>query len=610
MEGLAVVRAVAADLGAAGTEEEVASAVLHAVGTQLGAATASLWLLTPDRRHLLLAYERDIHPLAVTRFARIPIDADLPGPHVVRTGEEVFLSSIAERDERWPQVAGTPTTSEALAVLPLKVTGTSFGVVAFSFGDRRRFADDDRLALLAVADLCAIALDRARLFQAALAASEANQLLARVSGAGGGHDWMRVAGEIASICTDGFVDACIVYLREGSVIRRIAGASRGSGALVSLLGDRFPTPLSSSAPSARAVRTGEAVRTTPPAAELLGDTSAEMSLSPEYHELAREVRFGDAWMLPLTDGVRPFGAMMFGSAEGDELPAATLALARQVADRTAVVLRSATEFAQHRAALDALHEVLLPPEVPVVEGFDIAACYVPFTAAPEVGGDWWDVLALPDGRVALSVGDVAGHGVPAVAVMGQLRNALRSRLVAGLDPAAALGELSALLEWTSPDAHATAVAVVAAPVTGELVWASAGHPPPLVVSPCGSARYLEEPPAPPLGITAGHRLAGYRDHHMTLPPGAALHLYSDGLIEGREQSIDDGLHALAAAAMRHGPSPLQVHCERLVAGLVERPGDDVCLLIARRHVGIEAGTEAGTEAGIEAGEVAEQRLGA
>jgi serine phosphatase RsbU (regulator of sigma subunit) len=147
-----------------------------------------------------------------------------------------------------------------------------------------------------------------------------------------------------------------------------------------------------------------------------------------------------------------------------------------------------------------------------------------------------------------------------------------------------LDELSALLDWTSPDAHATAAVVVLDPATGALTWASAGHPPPLVVLPDGSAAYLDQPPGPPLGVTTG----GRREHANrtdVLPPGGLLHLCTDGLVEGRDRPTDIGLKALAAAADRDPEQTLQLHCEQIVAALVERPEDDVCLLVAQRHSG-------------------------
>jgi serine phosphatase RsbU (regulator of sigma subunit) len=579
---LAVVRAVASALGPARTEDEVASAVLHGVGEHLGAVTASLWLLTPDRSELVLSYERNADPAAVARFARIPMGADLPGPRVVATGEPYFVRSRAERDELWPAVAGTPSPSEALVVLPLAATGESLGVVAFGFPEERHFDDHDRMALLAVADQCATALDRARLYSAARADAEANHLLARVSAAAGGHRWAEIAEEVAAVCTDGFVDTCAVYLREGSIVRRIAGVSRSFPQIMSELVDRFPTPSSSGSANATAIRTNTPIHVSAIDHAALGAASP----AAEYESRARQVQLGDMWMFPLTDGRRTFGSMLMGRREAEAFSPSELRLAGQVADRTAAMLLSATEFAEQRAAVDALHDVLLPAEVPRVPGFDVAACYVPVSRSPHVGGDWWDALPLPDGRVALVVGDVAGHGTPAVAVMGQLRNAMRARLVAGVGPAAVLAELSALLDWTAPDVHATAVLLTVEPSSGAFSWASAGHPPPLLAEADGSVHYLDGPPGPPLGVWPRTSPPTYDERSDSLAPGTTVYLYSDGLIEGRQRPVDVGMAALAeAVGSSSSRAPLQVRCEELVASLAELPEDDICLLAACRVLG-------------------------
>ncbi len=574
---LASVRAVAAALGTAHTEREVADAVLTAVAEHLNAVTATIWLVQGD--DLVMVHESGLDPAALARFPRLPLTGDLPGSEVVRTGQPCFMSSRAERDARWPAVAGTPSPSDAVVVLPLSNAGTIVGVVAFGFGGPREFDSQDRVAFLAIADQCAIALDRAALYEQARADVAANQLLARVSDAGGGPDWQDIARRITRVCTEDFVDSCGITIREGALLRRVAGSSRSYPEVLGDVIDAYPTPVSSDTPTATVIRTGRAVHLPAPDAAEHPDAISP----PQLRTRVAHVRFGDSWVMPLSDGPRPFGAMGFATAVGEEMSQDMVELAGRVAERASALLREASEFAQHRAAIDALQHVLLPAEAPEVPGWEVAACYVPFTASPTVGGDWWDGLMLPDGRLALTVGDVAGHGVPAVALMGQLRNTMRSRLVAGIEPAAALAELSALLDWTAPTAHATAVAVVADPGSGELVWASAGHPPPLVTSPGAEARWLDDPPAAPLGAIPRDRPQPYRNRRACLAPGESLYLYSDGLVEGRDRDIDTGLGLLAAAASRaRAGGPLQAHCESLVAELVLRVEDDVCLVVAQR----------------------------
>lgn len=574
---LAVVRAVAAALGTARTEREVGEALLTAVAGHLGAVTASIWLVEGD--DLVVVQSRNASPQTLAQFGRLSLADELPGSWVVRTGEAVFVSNRLELDSRWPKLIGMPSPSIALVVLPLANTGAVTGVISFGFDEARQFDEQDRVAFLAIADQCAIALDRAQLYEAARAEAAANELLARVSEAGGGSDWRHIARRISEVCTERFVDSCSITVREGVLLRRVAASSRSYPELSADVVDRFPTPVSSPSPIATAIRTGRPIQVpSPDGPEHVGALS-----TAELRDRVAQVRLGDTWLIPLFDGPGAFGVIGFAAAVGEAMSPEMVALAERVADRTSALIRSASEFARHRAAVDALHHVLLPADVPGVPGWEIAACYVPFTASPTVGGDWWDGLVLPDGRVALTVGDVAGHGVPAVAVMGQLRNTMRSHLVAGLDPAESLAELSALLDWTDPAAHATAVAVVADPATGELVWASAGHPPPLVTSPGCKPRWLDVPAAPPLGALPRDRPHPYRNHHEHVAPGEALHLYSDGLVEGRRRDIDTGLELLAQAATRDQPGvAAQARCEGLVAELVHEVEDDVCLLVARR----------------------------
>src|SRR3954470_8410706 len=133
-----MVRAAAARLGTTTTVPEVADATLSAAGDFLGALTSSLWLITDDLSAIECRFERGADPAAVARFARVPLTAtDVPGPYVIETSEAMFVNSREQPDTLWPTLAGTPTMSEALAVLPLEVGEKSLGVVSFGFAERR-----------------------------------------------------------------------------------------------------------------------------------------------------------------------------------------------------------------------------------------------------------------------------------------------------------------------------------------------------------------------------------------------------------------------------------------------------------------------------------------
>ena len=169
---------------------------------------------------------------------------------------------------------------------------------------------------------------------------------------------------------------------------------------------------------------------------------------------------------------------------------------------------------EHRIAVT-LQRSLLPERVPEIPGVLLAARYVPATADAEVGGDWYDVVPLPDGRVGVGIGDVAGHGLRAASAMGQLRMALRAYAVEESSPAAVVGRLRQLVALLAHTEMATLLYLVFDPETVSVTFANAGHPPPLLIGDDGSAAFLESVPAPPLG-TARRRL---RRRHQSSPPG-------------------------------------------------------------------------------------------
>ena len=189
-----------------------------------------------------------------------------------------------------------------------------------------------------------------------------------------------------------------------------------------------------------------------------------------------------------------------------------------------------------------LQHSLLPDRLPLVPGMDMTARYLPGGAGVDIGGDWYDVIALPDGNVGLAMGDVVGKGIPAASLMGQLRNALRAYARDGRQPDAILGQLNDLLvEVDSPDHMATLVFGIFDPGTGELTLANAGHLPPLVCRADGTSEYLQCAPGLPLGALAD---TGYTNTTYTIEPGTTLLFYTDGLVEGRQLPLDDGLERL------------------------------------------------------------------
>jgi hypothetical protein len=210
------------------------------------------------------------------------------------------------------------------------------------------------------------------------------------------------------------------------------------------------------------------------------------------------------------------------------------------------------------------------PDLPQVGGWRLHADYAP-SVGGDVGGDWYDVVQLPTGEVACVQGDVAGHGIAAAGTMSQLRNALRAYLVEERSPSGVLTRLSRLTGQLLPLALATATVAVVEPATGLVRVATAGHPPVCHVPAGGDARLVDVEPWPPLGVVQDGS-SSPREQAVTLEPGEALVLYSDGLVERRSESIDVGLDRLLRVAT--GTSDATALCVKLMTDCRDPDGDD------------------------------------
>jgi PAS domain S-box-containing protein len=232
---------------------------------------------------------------------------------------------------------------------------------------------------------------------------------------------------------------------------------------------------------------------------------------------------------------------------------------------------------EHRIA-ETLQRSLLPERLPPIEGLEMAARYLPGARGAAIGGDWYDVLERPDGRVALVVGDVVGHGLRAAASMGQLRNAFRAYGMVEASPAEVVARINRLVMTGVEQVMATVLYLVLDRESGEVSFSAAGHPPPLVIAP-GGPHFLEGGRSVPIGATDP---AVFRESTAILQPGSSLLLYTDGLVERRDTPLGDRLDQLAAAAHSAG-ADLNALCEDVLEAVLgdAEPGDDVALLAVR-----------------------------
>jgi serine phosphatase RsbU (regulator of sigma subunit) len=246
-------------------------------------------------------------------------------------------------------------------------------------------------------------------------------------------------------------------------------------------------------------------------------------------------------------------------------------------ERDRSLKESEARFRREHESVTLLQEAILPRETPAVAGADVAAEYVAASSDVDVGGDWFDVLPLPDGRTALSIGDVAGKGIYAAQTMAHLRTGGRVAALAGLDAAGVLSAQNALMGAAGLGPFATAIFAVFDPVAGTITWASAGHLPPLVVR-SGGAAFEAVAVHPPLGI---EEHPGYEVRVTEVGVGDRVVLYTDGLVERRGESIADGLERLRLAVPSGGTA--KAACVELMDALGAAGGsDDVCLLTLDR----------------------------
>jgi anti-sigma regulatory factor (Ser/Thr protein kinase)/putative methionine-R-sulfoxide reductase with GAF domain len=289
--------------------------------------------------------------------------------------------------------------------------------------------------------------------------------------------------------------------------------------------------------------------------------------------------------VPLLVEGAALGVLHVGTVTPREFTNADAALLQLAASQAAPAIDRARLFdaldREHRSAV-ALQRSLLPDRVPDLVGIDAAVRYLP--ARDEVGGDWYDVIDLPGGHVGVAIGDVAGHGLRAAALMGQLRTGLRAYALEGHAPAETLRRLDRLLQTISGRGMATAAYAVIDPAAGTLSYCSAGHPPPVVVRGGKEASLLSVNTAPPLGALP---FAVYSEVETTLEAGDTILLYTDGLVERRREPLTEGLERLRALAAV--PATADQLCQRVIQALVPpEGGDDDIAVVAVRIAPIEA----------------------
>jgi serine phosphatase RsbU (regulator of sigma subunit)/anti-sigma regulatory factor (Ser/Thr protein kinase) len=282
--------------------------------------------------------------------------------------------------------------------------------------------------------------------------------------------------------------------------------------------------------------------------------------------------------VPLLVQGRVLGVLHVGTLTERVFTEHDVELLQLVAERVALALH-VRMYERERMMTETLQRAFLPEALPNVPGLRLASRYIPASTSAGIGGDWYDAFVLRSGEVALAIGDVAGHGLHAASVMGKIRNALRAYAVEAAAPGEVMARLDRLMKPFGIEDMVTLLYGVVDVGLSSFRFAAAGHLPPVMVSRDG-ARFAEVGDVdPPLGIGRSH---AFIEHVVPLEPGASLLLYTDGLIERREESLTNGLDRLrdAVASVWDARDP-EAAIATVLSEVVgdERPPDDIALVL-------------------------------
>jgi serine phosphatase RsbU (regulator of sigma subunit)/anti-sigma regulatory factor (Ser/Thr protein kinase) len=405
-------------------------------------------------------------------------------------------------------------------------------------------------------------------------------------------DVTRTAEELTKVAVPRFADFVTVDLAE-AVLRGDEPGGSPAMRRTAVHGIRDDQPLyplgelitfAAPSPQARGFETGQAV-----IEPRLRESPGWLAQDPE--RTGRVLEFGIHSLIaaPLLARGVLLGVVDFWRSEKPEpFEDDDLSLASELAARAAVSLDNARRYTREHGMAVALQRSLLPRALPEQNAVEVASRYLP--AQEGVGGDWFDVVPLPGARVALVMGDVVGHGLHAAATMGRLRTAVHNFSALDLPPDELLGHLDELVVRIDQDAlaageeatitGATCLYAVYDPVSRTCVMARAGHPTPAVTLPDGTVRFPDVPSGLPLGIGG----LPFESAELDLPEGSRVVLFTDGLVEQRDQDIDTGLRLLHDA-LRRAPSSPEETCDAVLEALLPaRQSDDIALLVARTQV--------------------------
>lgn len=571
---LARLQRITSRLLTASTSQEVARVLTDSVvadGDSAGATWCQVWLV--EGPNLVLVSASGAAPEAVVGELDI---AEGPGLAACVRARKAAFAVCSPTGEGCPEDGGAPPPLVSAGLLPIVLGGVALGGLVVAYPPEDEIDTEERGFLAAMADQAAQALERARLSaeQATMARTngflaESAQILAEAP------SFTDALERLARLALTVLGDICLIDVgRDDGRIERMVALHREPfmQPLVDKFRTLYPPDPDRGHPVANVIRSGEASWAPAMSDEFLRG----IATTPEHFKLVKDLGFHSYITVPLVSVSGVLGSLTLVSADRTFEPA-DVAFAKRLAHQVGAVVFNAHRYDATLQTAHILQQSLLPKALVSPPGLQIDTRYLPATRGLEVGGDFYDMIMLPSHRVGFMIGDVAGHNRDAAAAMGQLRSAARVLSGQVHSPASLIETLQWSWDLLEVDRMTTAVFGRLDQTTGDMVMASAGHPPPLLITPGAAvASYLPVVPCTPLGAppTAAINWEG------RLERGQTLLLYTDGTLDDRDHDTDGALERLAAVAADGDPHPAAV-CGRIVDSLPVRRADDVALLALR-----------------------------
>jgi len=569
---LEAIQELTAGLSAAVRPADVAEVLARGVVEALGARRGSFGLVEGDE--LVVAESGD--GAGPSRSpVRVPLSIRTPLAAAAREGHVVWVERRAELVRAFPDAAGGAAAGSALAV-PVRRGGVVIGGMAVDFRESGAVTLERRAVATLAAELGAQALERARLYELERLEAERNGRLQSLTAA---LAVSLVPADVAAIVREQGIgtagaDAVAVHLvSESGEALELEGASGVDTTSLDRVGR---LPLERDSALATAFSRGRA-SFHPSLATLHPDDPLQPALEAEG--------LVSAALFPLGASRRVHGVLLLGWRTAQALAPDDRAFAGTFASQSGQALDRAIRYESERTIAETLQQSVLPQALPEVDGVTFAARYLPGEAGVDVGGDWYDAFALPDGDLAVGVGDVAGHDLSAAATMGQLRSMLRALACeTGSEIPATPSDVVCRLDRVASRLDVTGFTTLAFGRVGRRAgrtvfrWANAGHPPPVLVPPDGEPELLREGVGMVLGVAPDRQRT---DREVELAPGATLLLYTDGLVERRNDPDDTASAHLLDLVRRGKELPLSDLCDHLVRGTGADTGDDMVVLALR-----------------------------